>query len=299
MAKPEKHDLVTERASAKINLNLHVTGRRRDGFHMLESLVAFAGIADVLTFSHAGQFTLSLSGPFAKDLEGVGANLVLEAAQALSDGFSDLLPGADINLQKNLPLASGIGGGSTDAAATLRGLLNLNKTQISPAAVVQVAASLGADVPVCLLSQAAFISGTGTLVEPMKAALPELYVALVNPGIQVSTSDIFNALGMKPGSAEHITEPIAGPKPFLDAQEMVSYLKETRNDLEPIAAQMVREIDDVLEILFAQSACLLARMSGSGATCFGLFETQDDAASAAQNIKSANPNWWTAHGQLM
>jgi len=202
-------------------------------------------------------------------------------------------------LQKNLPLASGIGGGSADAAATLRGLLNLNDIQVSPTALVQVATSLGADVPVCLLSQAAFISGTGTLVEPMKAALPEIYVALVNPGIHVSTSDIFNALGLDPGSAEPITEPQAAPKPFLTVQEMLSYLKETRNDLEPVAAQMVREIDDVLEILFAQNACLLARMSGSGATCFGLFETSDEAASAAQNIKSTNPDWWTAHGQLM
>lgn len=277
VSEPQNQARITERAFAKINLNLHVTGRRSDGFHMLESFVGFADIADVLTFSPAEEFALSLSGPFARDLQNNETNLVLEAARALSDGFADLPPGAAIDLQKNLPIASGIGGGSADAAACLRGLLALNEATMSPAGLVQIAASLGADVTVCLLSQAAFISGTGTLVDPMKVPLPELYVVLVNPGIQILTADIFNALGLEPGSAEPVTEPRAAPNPFLTVQDLLAYLTQTRNDLEPIAANMVREIGDALEALFAQNACLLARMSGSGATCFGLFETLDEA----------------------
>jgi 4-diphosphocytidyl-2-C-methyl-D-erythritol kinase len=299
LAELQKSELVTERAFAKINLNLHVTGRRYDGFHMLESLVAFTDISDVLTFSASDHLSLTLSGPFAANLEEAGANLVLTAARALSGGCSELPTGAKIHLEKNLPLASGIGGGSADAAATLRGLVALHKAPISPTALVQIAASLGSDVPACLLSQAAFISGTGTIVEPLKASLPELYVALVNPNIHLATSDVFKALGLAPGSADHITAPIASPKPFSSTHDLLAYLKETQNDLEPLAAQLVREIDDVIEALFAQNACLLARMTGSGATCFGLFESLDDAANAAQNIRAAMPGWWAAQGKLM
>lgn len=287
---------VIERAPAKINLNLHVTGRRSDGWHMIESFVAFADVSDVLTFNAAPHFSLEITGPFAAALPSEN-NLALKAARALRDGVSALPPGCSIMLEKNLPVASGIGGGSADAAAVLRALPALFDIAVEPTALLQLAAGLGADVPACLLARAAMISGTGTLVEPAPS-LPEIHAVLVNPGIQLATGEIYAAMGFEPGSADPVTHPVAPPGPFSGAGQLVEYLNGTRNDFEPVVSARLHELGDVLEALFASSGCLLARMSGSGATCFGLFAGAGEADAAKRNIAARHQDWWVGAGRL-
>ncbi len=288
---------IEEFAPAKINLTLHVLGRREDGYHLLESLIAFADVGDEVTVAKAGHFSIQVDGPFAGDLPPAGDNIVIAAAEALAHGASDVPPGAEITLTKNLPVASGIGGGSANAAACLRALLRLNSFSMSDTALNQIAVGLGADVPVCLHSKVSLVSGIGQVVEPAPA-LPEVYAVLVNPRVAVPTGPVFQALGLLQGVVASEPAPPPTRAVFRTAETLAGYLRECRNDLEPPAAAQVREIGDVQEALFAAQGCLMARMSGSGATCFGLFGDGDEARAASDAIGREHPGWWVAAGRL-
>jgi 4-diphosphocytidyl-2-C-methyl-D-erythritol kinase len=275
-------------APAKINLFLHVTRKRSDGYHDLQSLVAFADIGDELTLFRDGNFSLSVTGPFAEGLAGEGDNLVLRAARALTSRAN--IRGARIALAKNLPVASGIGGGSADAAAALRGLPALYGESPSNEELLAIAASLGSDVPVCVASQTAWMEGRGEIVTPLPP-LPTTHIVLVNPGVSVATADVFRRLTIRAGEAT-LTPPAA----FASQDALVRYLKRTRSDLEAPALAIAPGIGSALEAL-AQRDALFARMSGSGATCFGLFETAAKAQSAAAAIAKAEPGWWARAGR--
>lgn len=290
-------DTVTEFAPAKINLFLHVLGRRDDGYHLLESLIAFADVGDTLTVSKGGHFSLAVTGPFAAELPAAGDNIVIAAAEALAHGASAMPPGAEIILEKNLPVASGIGGGSADAAACLRALIEMHDVAISETALNQIAVGLGADVPVCLRSQASMVSGIGQIVEPAPA-LPEIHAVLANPRVVVPTGPVFQALARIERGVAAEAAPQSTRGTFRSAEALAAYLGECRNDLEPPAAAMVREIGDVEEALFATDGCLLARMSGSGATCFALFADGEQALAAAATLARDHPGWWVAPARL-
>lgn len=267
-----------ELARAKINLSLHVTGRRADGYHLLDSLVVFPQIGDLIEVEPANGVSLTLAGPFAQDLSADADNLVLRAAEAIRPAGK----GAAIHLTKSLPVASGIGGGSADAAATLRALSRLWDVSIDG----ELALSLGADVPVCLESRPMRMRGIGEELTPFD--MPDgLWIILVNPGVPVSTPDVFGALR----SHDRATiEPRSG--------DFVGWLAGQRNDLQAGAVELQPVIGDVLDALSVQPDCALARMSGSGATCFGLFMGQTAALDARAEIAAAHPLWWCVAAPL-
>ena len=272
-------------APAKINLFLHVGDRRADGYHELESLVAFADVGDDLTFASADKTTLAVNGPFASSLAGESDNLVLRAAAGAAVLAGHDIP-TSITLTKNLPVASGIGGGSSDAAATLRAfLLEWPSENVKLADFVELAKTLGADVPVCFFGHSAWMYGIGDGIE--RTDLPELPAVLVNPGVAVSTRDVFAALHDKSG-----TDILDWPQDFRDADAVVDFLKIVRNDLEAPALAIAPQIRAALEALRTAPGIRLARMSGSGATCFGLFADKAAADAAAQAISAAHPQWW-------
>jgi 4-diphosphocytidyl-2-C-methyl-D-erythritol kinase len=277
-----------EPAPAKVNLFLHVLGRRADGYHLLDSLVVFAQAADVLRAEPADALSLTVDGPFAAALASEPDNLVLRAARALA-AEAGLTPGARLLLQKNLPVASGIGGGSADAAAALRLLCRLWRIAPDPAALARLAAGLGADVPVCLAAQPSRMAGAGERLAPAPV-MPECGIMLVNPGIAVATADIFRARQGRWSSAAAL------PASWPNAAAMAADLAGTRNDLEPVAVAIQPVIGTVLSALAATPDCLLARMSGSGATCFGLFADAAAASRAAQRL--SRPGWWCWAGSL-
>lgn len=262
-------------ARAKINLALHVTGRRPDGYHLLDSLVAFASVGDVVTAEPADTLSLHLTGPHSPGLSNTD-NLVLRAARALHPTL-----GARLTLVKNLPVASGIGGGSADAAATLRALCALWSRPFPPADALL---ALGADVPVCLAGHAARMQGIGEQITPV--TLPPAWLVLANPGVAVPTPQVFAIL-------QNRQNPDLAPLPALpDATSLAAYLQTQRNDLQSAACTIAPAITQTLAALHAQPACLLARMSGSGATCFGLFADEPSAAAAARALQTAQPLWW-------
>ena len=272
-------------APAKINLFLHVGDKRADGFHALESLVVFTRAGDVLNVAGAEELSLTIAGPFAQGLSDEGDNLVLRAARKLADkaGF---VPKAHIELVKNLPVASGIGGGSADAAAALRALNALWHLNFSARALRELAADLGSDVPVCVDSVPAWMEGRGERVTPLQR-FPELPVVLVNPGVSVPTGSVFAALQARSGTA--------GLRPdheLSNRSAVLRFLAHTANDLEAPAIQNAPVIADVLGCLRKQADVQFARMSGSGATCFALFPDGKSAETAAQSIGAANSAWW-------
>jgi 4-diphosphocytidyl-2-C-methyl-D-erythritol kinase len=271
-------------APAKINLFLHVGGKRPDGYHELESLVVFAKAGDELGCERADGFSLTIDGPFANALTPDPDNLVLKAARALAD-YAGVREGARIELTKNLPVASGIGGGSADAAAALRGLNTLWKLHLAPEALRTVAAQIGSDVPVCVGSKPSWMEGRGEKVTEL-SGIPEVSMVLVNPGVAVPTGKVFAALKARRG----IGLPL--PKAMSGASELVSYLKTAANDLEAPARAIAPVIGEVLDALVLQPGVLLARMSGSGATCFALFERDEFATAAARALNARNPGWW-------
>jgi 4-diphosphocytidyl-2-C-methyl-D-erythritol kinase len=283
-------------APAKLNLYLHVEGRRTDGYHRLDSLIAFAQTGDVVTVAPARTLTLSVGGPFARDLPPPDDNLVLRAAALLRDriGTSD---GAAIRLDKNLPVASGIGGGSADAAATLRALAE--HWCAGPVDVVggPIAATLGADVPVCLRCRTSRVGGIG---DEIVAApdLPPVDLLLVNPGIALPTAGVFRRFAETSSPAESGRANAIGWDGIADAPALAKRLADTANDLEPAAIYRVPEIGTVLAALRAARGCLLARMSGSGATCFGLFASARAMQRAAATLRAAQPDWWVAPTRL-
>jgi len=273
----------TEFAPAKINLCLHVTGRRADGYHLLDSLVVFAGVGDRVSGALADPPTLEVTGPMAAGLSGEGDNLVLRAARAM--GVS-----ARIVLEKHLPVSSGIGGGSADAAATMRLLARLSGRALPEAAAVL---ALGADVPVCLAGRPARMTGIGEGLAPLPP-LPKVWLVLANPGVAVSTPAIFRAL------ARADNAPLPRDLPRLrSAAELAAFVMMQRNDLEPPALTLEPVIGRVKAALSAQPGCLMARMSGSGATCFGLFADPLAASAAARAIRAAEPGWWVADAPLL
>lgn len=275
---------ITEFAPAKVNLTLHVTGQRADGYHLLDSLVVFCGIGDTITAMTAPELGLKITGPQAHLLAADDNNLVLRAARMMHIDC-----GVDLLLEKRLPLASGIGGGSADAAATLRAVSRLWEIPIPNAADVL---ALGADVPVCLAGKPARLRGIG---EDMSAlgGLPEMHIVLVNPGVEVPTPKVFKSLAKK----QNLPMPDALPH-WPDAASLAAWLARQRNDLEGPARGYAPVIDTVLAAIAGQNGALLARMSGSGATCFGLFETNIAARRAADAIGKSQAQWWVASGPI-
>jgi 4-diphosphocytidyl-2-C-methyl-D-erythritol kinase len=269
-------DAVTVFAPAKINLFLHVGERRSDGYHELESLVVFADVGDELLIEPAHAFSLALDGPFGGKLASEQDNLIAKAARALS-AKADRAPDVKITLTKNLPVASGIGGGSADAAATLRGLVQFWKLKIPHNELHAIAETLGSDVPACLLSETLWMTGRGEGIEPVPG-LPSVPLVLVNPGIAVSTAQIFANLKNRIGVGQ-----AAKPKADLSVLALADYFKSNRNDLESPACEIAPEIDEVLQAI-SHSGALRTRSSGSGATCFGLFADDKFAEVAAANI---------------
>jgi 4-diphosphocytidyl-2-C-methyl-D-erythritol kinase len=279
-----------ELAPAKINLALHVVGQRADGYHLLESIVTFADIGDRLGFTHSDSDSLVVSGRFASALSmgapGEQNNLVLKARDALRRALQENgipAPPVAISLEKNLPVAAGIGGGSADAAATLRGLLRLWKASLPEPQLAALSLSLGADVPMCLQGMPMMARGIGEDIT-LLPALPSLALVLGNPLVSVSTPDIFRRLGIRDNP------PIANPARHPDGG-WTAYLKTLRNDLEPPARSLVREIDQISGMIGAEGA-MLTRMSGSGATCFGIFSSPGMAQTAAENLREQKPDWY-------
>ena len=274
--------VLPQHAPAKINLFLHVGARRADGFHPLQSLAVFTAMGDVLDIECASDLSLTLQGPFAKGLESEGDNLVLRAARGLGS------QGAKLILTKNLPVASGIGGGSADAAAALRGLRQLWNLDTDEMALREIAAGLGSDIPACILSAPCFMEGRGEILRPL-ASLPRVPLLLVNPGIAVPTKDVF--AGLQSRSGVEMSLPQGG---FADTADLLRFLETTCNDLEEPARRLQPVIGEVLAALCALPGALLARMSGSGATCFAIFADDDCCERAAGRLKQAQPNWWIA-----
>jgi 4-diphosphocytidyl-2-C-methyl-D-erythritol kinase len=281
---------VTERAPAKLNLYLHVVGRRADGYHLVDSLVVFADIADEIVAAPAAALSLTVTGPFAGALAGEPArNLVWRAATLLAERLGRA-PDAALTLVKNLPVASGIGGGSSDAAAAMRALIRLWRATIAQDALQDIAASLGADVPACLAARSVWVGGVGERIETAPA-LPPIYVVLANPGAALPTAAVFKRRSGPFSGVGRFAPPGA-------AAALARLLAERGNDLAAAATAMVPEIDDVLRALGATDGALLARMSGSGATCFALYAEARQAEAAAARLASAEPRWWVKAGSL-
>ena len=280
------------RAPAKINLYLHVTGKRTDGYHDLDSLAAFAGVGDTLTIGPGEGLTLEVSGPRAADLsENQEAdNIVYKAARTLAMRIGGAE--ARLRLEKNLPVAAGLGGGSADAAAALAALCDY--WQVAPADVSlnELARDLGADVPVCLAARAAVMSGVGEVLKPV-VSLPEAYLLLANPGSALSTAEVFRKLDGRFGPAD----PLAGDLTVLS--DLVRALRARRNDLELPAGELTPAVGEALSALEALPSCLMARMSGSGATCFGLFEKLTEAEAGAAALARTWPGWWLCAAPLL
>ncbi|MGH6876993.1 MAG: 4-(cytidine 5'-diphospho)-2-C-methyl-D-erythritol kinase [Rhizomicrobium sp.] len=278
-------------APAKVNLCLHVGNRRADGYHELESLVAFAALADEIRLERDDDFSLSVSGPFGAAISAGEDNLALRAARLLARKT-----GADsrarIHLEKNIPVAAGLGGGSADAAAVLRGLARLWNVNPAPATLHEVAASLGADVPVCLDSAPAWMEGKGEHLKPLPP-LPTLHLLLVNPGVPVSTAQVFASLRQRRGVGVDFPR-----MPFSDISSFVSFLRSTTNDLEEPARAIAPVIGDILEEITLLSGVLLARMSGSGATCFGVFDSKSIMEAAMTSLLDRHPEWWLVGSAL-
>ncbi len=281
-------NIVRADAPAKVNLALHVTGRRDDGYHLLETLVVFVEPGDCITVSAAASDMFEVSGPYAADVPRDASNLVLRARNALRAAAAPCSPVA-IELEKNLPVASGVGGGSSDAAATLRALSRLWGLEFGKDRLIEIGAPLGADLPMCLTAHPLIARGTGDIIEPLDAFFP-LALVLANNGTALATPDVFAALEHRNGSGLPPLPRKLRPPAFAE------WLGQTRNDLEEPACRLVPEIGDVLAELTAAGASL-ARMSGSGATCFGTFAHKDAAVCAAERIKAAHPGWFVAAAQ--
>ena len=286
-------------ARAKVNLTLRVVGRRVDGYHDLESVVAFCDCADRLVFGVGPALSLVIRGPGAQDCGEVSDNLVLKAARLLGDRVSGLRAGR-FTLDKVLPVAAGIGGGSADAAAALRLLARVNGLALDDPRIIEVARLTGADVPVCLASRACVMTGIGETLQPL--SLPKMPCVLVNPRVAVATKDVFAALGLRHGElrvgiADVIRAP-AWPDGDRSLDRWIERLSAAGNDLEAPARSIQPAIGQVLAALGNADGARLARMSGSGATCFAIFDTDVAARRAAQTIQRAHPPWWVHAGVL-
>lgn len=276
--------MLTEAAPAKINLFLHITGRRTDGYHTIQSLAVFADEADTLSVQPADSLSLQVIGEFSQSLAGEKHNLVLRAAHALRDRYG-LRQGAAITLEKRLPIGAGLGGGSADAACCFRLLSRLWNVELD----ASLAASLGSDVPVCLHSAPRWMEETGQRLSHAK--VPALSMVLIYPASPLSTHGMY----------ARITPPYRAAMPLPDTfhspQAFITWLRDQHNDFEPHAVAAAPEVGKVLALLRAQKGCELARLSGSGSACFGLFHTLSEAREAASSISSFAPHWWVRYTQ--
>ena len=290
---------LVEEGRAKVNLTLRVMGRRVDGYHDLESLVAFADCGDRLALAPGPELKLDTTGPLAGDCGDVADNLVLRAALLLAEHVPGLKLG-EFTLDKVLPVAAGIGGGSADAAAALRLLARLNDLALDDPRLLEVALLTGADVPVCLVSRASGMTGVGETLSPL--ALPKMPCVLVNPRVAVATKDVFAGLGLRNGEllvgATDVLQSPAWPEDGASLEEWVEALAENSNDLEPPAMRIQPVIGEVLSALNATNGAWLARMSGSGATCFAIYENTAEAQRASRKIRLDHPQWWVHAGVL-
>lgn len=282
--------LLTGRAPAKINLTLHITGRRPDGWHTLESLVVFSRGGDTVTLAPGEPLSLSIEGPSSAAAGTTEDNLILRAARH----FADRCPGAKLgafHLLKRLPVAAGLGGGSSDAAAALRLLARANALSLEDERIAGAADATGADVPVCLSRRARMMRGIGEQLGP-PLALPPLIALLVNPGVPLATKSVFARMNIAPGAAAGFGK---HPEiyPDMPAGALMAVLRKARNDMEPAACLLAKVIGDVLAVLSAAPGCQLVRMSGSGTTCFAVFPDCRFAARARKAILRAHPSWWT------
>jgi len=280
-------DLV-ESAPAKVNLTLRVLGRRADGYHDIESLVAFADVGDRLTLTPGNALTLTVVGPGTAQTGAEADNLVIKATNALTARVPGLRAGA-FRLEKNLPVAAGVGGGSADAAAALRLLAQTNKLAPDDPRLHDAARATGADVPVCLDPRPRVMRGTGEILSA-PVPLPRLAALLVNPGVAVPTKLVFS--GWKPSAnAPRPAERVALPK-MQNEEQLLDWLASEANDLEAPAIALAPAIAEVLVSLRAAAGCRLARMSGSGATCFALFSSAAESAAAGKKLRTQFPGWW-------
>ncbi|MDA9504740.1 4-diphosphocytidyl-2C-methyl-D-erythritol kinase [Bradyrhizobium sp. CCBAU 11386] len=288
-----------EDGRAKVNLSLRVVGRRADGYHDLESVVAFADCADRLTLEPGGELKLATTGPLAAACGDTADNLVFKAAKLLAEAVPNLKLGA-FALDKVLPVAAGIGGGSADAAAALRLLARLNNLSLDDPRLQKVALATGADVPVCLLSRACDMTGVGEQLLPL--ALPSMPCVMVNPRVPVATKDVFQALGLRNGEllvgATSVLGAPAWPEEGASIADWVEVLETVANDLEAPAMRIEPVIGEVLEALRDSAGVKLARMSGSGATCFAIYGAPAEAHAAAERIRRDHPGWWVHAGTL-
>src|ERR1700688_3855159 len=288
-----------EDGRAKVNLTLRVVGRRVDGYHELESVVAFADCADRLSLTPGSELHLATTGPLAQACGEAADNLVFTAARLLGERVPGLVLG-DFTLDKVLPVAAGIGGGSADAAAALRLLARANGLAIDEGRLIEVAKLTGADVPVCLTSRACVMTGIGETLLPL--ALPKMPCVMVNPRLPVATRDVFEALGLRNGEllvgAADVLQATAWPEQGASLEEWVEVLAASSNDLEAPAMRIQPVISEVLSALNATNGAWLARMSGSGATCFAIYENTAEAQRASQKLQLDHPQWWVHAGTL-
>jgi 4-diphosphocytidyl-2-C-methyl-D-erythritol kinase len=289
-----------EPAPAKVNLTLEIQGRRNDGYHELESLVVFARVGDRIRFIPAAALALDVRGPFAAALGEASENLVLKAARALASRIEGLTLGR-FELWKRLPVAAGIGGGSSDAAAALRLIARANALGLDDPCLAEAAIATGADVPVCLAGRARLVRGIGEkLSDPLD--LPKLAAVVVNPGVPLATKEVFGGFGARAGArtpdkiaARQSLDPAAIPR---GRDALISWLRLRANDLEQVAISLAPTVGEVLAALRGLPECELARMSGSGATCFGIFRNARAALTAARRLRASRPRWWVCATML-
>ena len=282
---------LSDEGRAKVNLTLRVNGRRGDGYHDLESVVAFADCADRLTLTPGAELNLNMSGPLAQACGATSDNLVLKAARLLAERVPGMKAGS-FTLDKVLPVAAGIGGGSADAAAALRLLAQLNGLAPDDPRIIEVAQLTGADVPVCVASLACVMTGVGETLQPL--ALPKMPCVMVNPCVPVATKDVFGALGLRNGellvgATDVLLQDRDWPDEGASLEEWIEALAASSNDLEAPAMRIQPVIGDVIAALSATNGAWLARMSGSGATCFAIYENTADAGRAAEKIRPITP----------
>jgi len=284
-------------APAKVNLYLHITKRLRNGYHALDSLVMFADIGDDIEITPSEEFEFIIAGPFAGSLRGADSdsgpkskNLAVKAVWRMAQLF-DRTPNVTLRLTKNLPLGAGIGGGSSDAAAVIWGLCSLWDIDHNDERICDLLISLGADVPICFAAISARIKGIGDVFEPVDG-LPELSVVLAHPSKSCGTIDVFRAF------EGDFRELVALPPALKNRDDLMQLLRRCDNDLLGAAMRVVPEIENVLQAIYGQENCYLARMSGSGSCCFGVFANENDAANAAESLREANPDWWVMPASL-
>ncbi len=274
-------------AAAKINLDLRITGRREDGYHLLDSIVVFTELGDYLTAEHCDELSLVIDGEFSKDISNNGDNLVLKAAHAICKQ-ADVRPNLKFYLKKNLPSSSGIGGGSADAAAALKICNDMLGINFDQNRLKKIALQIGADVPACLLSKACRMTGIGGIISPIEFD-NDLQMLLVNPGISISTPAVFTAY-------KSLDTPFEKKRAFsvnkIHLPLMIDQLKSSKNSLQDAACQLESRVSGVLGELSDLKGAVLSRMSGSGATCFALFENEEDCKNAASDLQRRNPDWW-------